>query len=397
MFSRFRRPAGHRGPLPVDLDKQRVEEALEELRRRTESTGQDRLRQLRLGLILAVQAGLAAALAWFVAHQLLHTAQPVFAPSAAVGTIVSSVGRRLRRSVELIIGVAVGVAIGDFLIVLLGTGAWQLGLIVALAITVALVVGGRGTLVAQAGGTAVLIAALSPAVGKLEYPRFVDAAIGGAIGMTVVVVLLPLNPLRAVERAVMRPLEVLADQLDAAARALTERDAAAAEQALTRLRSINQDFDQVREALSGAQEVVSLAPARWHRRQVVAAYANMVEQMDRAALNSKALIRRSVTVIEDGEPAPAELPSSIGRLAEAVRLFRHEFASRRVQREARHSALLGVSEAGTAYEKGVGFSGTVVVAQVRTVTSDLLRATGIDKGEANRLVHRVASRAADGP
>ena len=395
MFSRLRGPAGHREPLPVGLDKQRVEEALEGLRLRTESTGRDRLRQLRLGLLLAVQAGLAAALAWLVAHQLLHNPQPVFAPTAAVGTIASSIGRRLRRSVELIIGVAVGVAIGDFLIVLLGTGAWQLGVVVALAITVALVVGGRGMLVAQAGGTAVLIATLSPSVGKLEYPRFVDAAVGGSIGMIVVVLLLPLNPLRAVERAAKRPGEVLADQLDVAARALTERDAAAAEQALTRLRGINKDFDQMREALSGAQEVVALAPARWHRRQVVAAYANAVEHMDRAALNSKALIRRSVTVIEDGEPVPPELPSSIGQLAEAVRRYRREFVGRRVPREARHCALLGVSQAGTAYRRGVGLSGTVVVAQIRTVTSDLLRATGIDKDEANRLVHRVASREAD--
>ena len=397
MFFRRSGSAGHWGPPPADLDKRRVEEALEGFRRRTESAGHDRLRQLRLGLVLAVQAGLAAALAWFVAHHLLQNPQPVFAPTAAVGTIVSSIGRRLRRSVELIVGVAVGVAIGDFLVLLLGVGPWQLGVIVVLAVVVALVVGGRGTLVAQAGSTAVLVATLAPAAGKLEFPRFVDASVGGAIGMIVVVLLLPLNPLRAIERAVVRPGRVLADQLAAVARALTERDAAAAEQALTRLQSIDQELDQVREAVSGAQEVVELAPARWHRRRAVGEYANAVEQLDHAAFNSKALIRRAVTVIEDGEPVPAELPSSIGRLAEAVRLFRQEFTGRPNAREALRSALLGVSEAAAAREKGVGFSGTVVVAQVRTITSDLLRASGIDKAEANRLVHRVASRAADGP
>jgi len=49
-----------------------------------------------------------------------------------------------------------------------------------------------------------------------------------------------------------------------------------------------------------------------------------------------------------------------------------------------------VTEAAKAYAEGVGFSGGVVVAQVRTTATDLLRATGVDFAEAPRLVRRAA-------
>src|SRR5207237_10850377 len=75
-------------------------------------------------------------------------------------------------------------------------------------------------------------------------------------------------------------------------------------------------------------------------------------------------------------------------LAEAVRLLRHEFAVGEEPERARERCLRAVSEAGRAYAEGVGFSGSVVVAQVRTTASDLMVASGVDQDEANRLARR---------
>jgi uncharacterized membrane protein YgaE (UPF0421/DUF939 family) len=111
----------------------------------------DRLRRVRAGAGLAAQAGLAAGLSWWVAGTLLGIPQPVFAPISAVVTLAASVGQRLRRTVELFIGVAVGILIGDALIHLLGTGAWQLGVVVVLAVLVAAFIGRSPTLVVQTG------------------------------------------------------------------------------------------------------------------------------------------------------------------------------------------------------------------------------------------------------
>jgi len=68
------------------------------------------LHRVRGGVALALQAGLAAGLAWFVAHDLIGRPVPFFAPIAAVITLASSVGQRLRRTTELVIGVAIGSA-----------------------------------------------------------------------------------------------------------------------------------------------------------------------------------------------------------------------------------------------------------------------------------------------
>ncbi|MEU4476027.1 FUSC family protein [Micromonospora sp. NPDC023888] len=353
-------------------------------------TLRDRWRRVRAIGGLAVQAGLAAALAWFVAHELLHVSQPVFAPISAVSTLAASVGQRLRRTVELIIGVTVGVLIGDLLLLVIGTGWWQLALIVVLAIVVALFLVGSAAVVIQAGATAVLIVTLSPSVRDLEIPRFVDALVGGGFALLVTTVLLPLNPLRVLNRAARPALDLLVTQLDATATALAERDADRARTARTELRQNKGQVQAFVEATQGAREVSALSPVYWRERHgPVSRYAQAAEPIDRAMRNSGTLIRRSVTLIEDGEPVPDSLPGAVAGLAEAVRLLKRQFAAAVEPNRAREQALRAVRTAGQAYREGVGFSGAVVVAQVRTTVSDLLVATGLTQEEANHLVRGV--------
>ncbi|MET7750469.1 FUSC family protein [Micromonospora sp. NPDC005367] len=347
----------------------------------------ERLRRVRASGGLAVQAGLAAGISWWVADGLLHIPQPLFAPISAVIALAASVGQRLRRTVELIVGVAVGVLIGDALIYLVGTGAWQLGLIVVLSIVAAVLLGGSPAVMVQSAATAVLIGTLSPMVENLEFPRFVAALVGGAVSLAVTAVLLPLHPLRLINRAAAPALCLLAEQLDVTADALRRRDGPAAQAALDRLRDNKQEIAALTEAAQAARETSTLSPVRWDSRQgPVSRYARAAEPIDRAMRNSGTLIRRTVTLIGDAEPIPDTLPEAVSALAEATRLLRREFATGHEPDAARRTALRAVTGAGAAYRAGVGFSGSVVVAQVRTTTSDLFVATGVAQEEANRLV-----------
>ncbi|MEU5784856.1 FUSC family protein [Micromonospora lupini] len=359
------------------------------LRARLSGTLRDRVRRVRGIGGLALQAGLAAALSWLVAHQVLHVSQPVFAPISAVSTLAASIGQRLRRTVELIIGVTVGVLVGDLLLTVTGTGWWQLALIVVLAILVALFLAGSAAVVIQAGATAVLIATLSPSVRDLEIPRFVDAFVGGAVALLVTAVLLPLSPLRVLNRAARPALDLLSNQLDATAGALADGDINRALAARTKLRENKDELRALIEATQGAREASTLSPVHWHERHgPVGRYAQAAAPIDRAMRNAGTLIRRAVTVIEDGEPVPEALPGAVADLAEAVRLLKRQFAAGHEPTEARARALRAVCAAGDAYREGVGFSGAVVVAQVRTTVSDLLVATGLTQEVANRLVRR---------
>nr|WP_236647059.1 FUSC family protein [Micromonospora acroterricola] len=370
----------------MDVDGARIAEVTEELRHRGRATLHDRLHRVRMAGGLALQAGLAAGLAYFISHRLLGNPQPVFAPISAVGTLAASVGQRFRRTVELIVGVGIGVAIGDFLIYLLGTGAWQLGLVVTVAILLTIFAGASVAIVIQAAATAVLIVTLSPSTQNLEIPRFVDAFLGGGIALLVTAVLLPLNPLRVINRAARPALDLLSAQLDATADGLRSRDRATVQRALERLRNNKEELATLAEAIEGAKETATLSPARWHRRDELTHYAEAADPIDRAMRNTGTLIRRSVTLIEDEEPVPDPMPDGIAHLAEAVRLLKHEFAVGEEPQQARERSLRAVSEAGRAYGAGVGFSGSVVIAQIRTTASDLLVASGIEQEEANRWI-----------
>jgi hypothetical protein len=72
-----------------------------------------RRRHLEVTIVIAAQCGLAAALSWMAAHRLFGVAMPVFAPTAAVGTIVAALGQRARRTAELLVGVAGGILVSD--------------------------------------------------------------------------------------------------------------------------------------------------------------------------------------------------------------------------------------------------------------------------------------------
>ncbi|MBQ0906079.1 hypothetical protein [Micromonospora sp. U21] len=165
--------------------------------------------------LIALQAGLAAALAWWLAHDLL--------------------GNRL-----------------------IGAGSWQTGVIVALAIAVALGLAGRGgTVVSQVGGTAVLIATLSSSQRNLELLRIVDAVTGSLVGLVVVALLLPLplHPMRILNRAAAPIFDALGAYLREIETAMRNSDPERAVRALKGLRAMGPDVERLREALSG--------PRRW--------------------------------------------------------------------------------------------------------------------------------------
>jgi uncharacterized membrane protein YgaE (UPF0421/DUF939 family) len=379
----------------ADIDAERVNRALTHLTERSKTRFEDRVHAVRANFVLALQAGVAATLAWFIAQDILGNPDPVFAPISAVGTLASSLGQRLRRSIELIVGVAVGIGIGDLLIIAVGSGPWQLGLIVTLAILTTIFLGGGVAVVTQAAATAVLLVALAPKMMSPEFPRVVDALIGGAVGLGVVALLLPLNPLRIVDRAARPALESLAEELTATAEALTHRDAGRAQTALDRLRRVEEYMDGLQEALQGGRETATLAPVRWNRRRALTRYAEGAEYINHAIHNSGTLVRRAVTALEDDEPIPESMAFAVRQLADAVRMLHQELGAGLEPEAARERALRSVSAAGRAYSEGVGFSGSVVVAQVRTTASDLLRATGVERIEANRLVRLAVSSETD--
>ena len=117
-------------------------------------------KRLRAAWLPLLQVSGAAAIAWFVAHNVLGHPEPFFAPVAAILALSVSIGQRGRRAVEMMVGVVVGILIADLVMAVAGNGVWQIGVAVGLSMTAAVILGGGVMLVNQAGASAAIVLAL---------------------------------------------------------------------------------------------------------------------------------------------------------------------------------------------------------------------------------------------
>ncbi|MFD0918239.1 FUSC family protein [Saccharopolyspora rosea] len=337
-------------------------------------------RLLRTGVPIA-QCAVAAGLAWFLARHVVGHPQPFFAPVAAVISLGVSLGQRMRRSLELVVGVSIGIGVGDVLISAIGTGAWQIALVVALAMSTAVVLDSGSVIVMQAASSSVLVATLLPPASAGGLTRMTDAAIGGLVGFAVAV-LLPANPLAVAHRNGRVVLGALADALRGVAGAVARRDRELASDVLAKARRSQRSVEELRTALQAGQEIARFAPIRWSRRGDLERYETASIPIDRALRNTRVLARRALAALRDGEEVPSPLPGMLEELAGAVVLLRDELASGVDPLQTREVAR-SVAKRSTVELLGEGhFSMQVVVLQVRSIAVDLLQATGLSRTEA---------------
>jgi uncharacterized membrane protein YgaE (UPF0421/DUF939 family) len=356
------------------------------------ATLEQRVAVVRRNLGLVVQAALAAGIAWFIAHSLLHHGQPYFAPISAVATLAVSVGQRIRRAVEIVIGNAFGILLGEVLVMVIGRGAWQVSLVVLIAIIVTIFTGGSPALVVQSASAGALVVAIIP-VGNYLFGRFTDAIVGGSVGLAVISLLLPLNPLRVVSRTAGPLLDAITSGLAGTASGLAERDTAKAQAALGNLQEADRQFAALNDAVAAGREITLLAPLRWGKRGALSQYVEAYDYFGRATRDVRILVRRSLSAICDEEPVPPTLASAVRSLSEATRRLRREFAAEKPTEGSRAAAIEAVHLASEAYLAGLGFSGSVVVAQIRSTATDLMGAGGMEPRDIDLSLSKAVGKA----
>ena len=85
-----------------------------------------------------------------MASALLGHERPFFAPVVAMVALGVSYAARLRRVGEVVAGVALGVAVGDVFVRVAGTGTWQIALVIAVAMSLAVLLEAGPMMVTQA-------------------------------------------------------------------------------------------------------------------------------------------------------------------------------------------------------------------------------------------------------
>ena len=108
---------------------ERAQPLLEEAAVRSRVSARTRAERVRNAARAILQATLAAVIAWLLATEIVGHATPFFAPVSAMITLGLTQGERGRRAVEVVLGVTLGIAVADLLVIELGSGWWQLGLV----------------------------------------------------------------------------------------------------------------------------------------------------------------------------------------------------------------------------------------------------------------------------
>ncbi|MFC7623699.1 aromatic acid exporter family protein [Microlunatus sp. GCM10028923] len=351
--------------------------------RRSRESAERRVSRWRDRIFMIIQCAVTAGLAWLLAQVVLGHPMPFFAPVAAIITLGFTFGQRLRRGIEVAIGVAVGVLVGDLFVIAFGTGPVQIILVCAIAMSLATLLGAGNLMIIQAGVQSIIVITLTPMPGQ-GVNRWLDAVTGCAIALLLATIA-PSAPLRLPRLVAAKILQEFAATLDAAAEALRTGDEEGGDAVLVQARATETALDDLREATDEGLGVVRHSPFRRRDLPAVQAYADLQVPLDHASRNLRVLARRSAIALWRDETVPLAYLTLMKDLADAVRYMAGELYNRRLPTAAQ-ARLVALGRASSRLRLADTMSAVVILAQLRSIITDLLELTGLDYAEARTRV-----------
>lgn len=339
-----------------------------------------RLDRLHAKAWVVLQCAAAAGIAWWIAADLLGHDSPFFAPIAAVVSLGTSYGQRLRRVLEVTVGVAVGVLIGDVLVAGIGTGAWQLSLIVLLAMTTAILLDAGILFVTQAAVQSIVVAVLLPGTNG-AFLRWTDALIGGGVALVAAMVV-PAAPLRRPREQAAAVARKIAALLRAASDVMIDGEVDPALALLADARATDRMIRELQAAASEGMSVVTSSPFRARHREPLRRMIELVDPLDRALRSTRVLVRQTSVAAYRRRRVPASyamLAADLGAAAEAIA---DELAANRMPSQSQ-APVLAVGLATAHVERSEVLTAEAILAQLRAIVADLLMVTGMGQLEAS--------------
>jgi uncharacterized membrane protein YgaE (UPF0421/DUF939 family) len=309
------------------------------------------------------------------------------------------VGERSRRVVELTLGVAFGVTIADVLVSVIGVGAAQTGVVVALAMAAA-VFFGRGDLgVNEAAISAMILMITFQPLGTGFLPdRFFEALIGGGTAL-VVNALLPINPERMVRMAAYPIFDESVAVLEETVAALDDGDFERVQNALMKAREIDVRVSSFKEALTAGRETARIAPSRRRARRHLELYAAAADQIDLIVRHVRRLARSALGVVRTGDPAPEPLAVALRDLARAVKALAGYLEATESPEEVRLLALKAAGGAAALLREredlAKDLATNAFVDDIFSAAYDLLLSTGMDQAAALRALGEAVGRSSE--
>jgi uncharacterized membrane protein YgaE (UPF0421/DUF939 family) len=323
------------------------------------------LRRLRTMLLPILETAGAAVAAWYLAKLLFGHRETGFAAIAAVICLGATMGQQRERALELTGGVVVGVLIADLLVGLLGSGPPQVGLMVVLAMSAAVLVGGGTLLMTEAAVSAIIIGSHASSSLGVFPVRPLEALVGGGVAFAVHSLLFPPDPLLHVGRAANEVFSGLGRTL---------RDVLAGS-ALVAARSIDDDVRALSDALALGRETARLAPRRRSARGLLERQEEIARHLDFAVRNTRVLARDTLRYARNSGPPVPDLADAVDDLGQALWALAAAFDESGDREEPRLLALRAAARASEAMARHDNLTLIEIAGQIRSTAADLMRAS----------------------
>ncbi|WP_243073890.1 aromatic acid exporter family protein [Microbacterium sp. SS28] len=332
-----------------------------------------------------LQIVVAATAAYAFAHGVLGHPSPLLAATVTVGSLGLVRDARPRGVLETVLGMLVGIVVAELLLLVAGTGWWQIGLALGVTLVVARFLSPQaGFAIAAAIQSLIVMAIPSPA----PFLRVYDGIIGG-IAALIVTAFIPRNPLKTE----LRDARALFAALDAAAatlaQALRRGDRLRAERGLEKARALTPLADHWRSSLESGIAIARISPFLRRQRAELQRHERVRASLDLAVRNLRVIARRVVYVCDDGRarPVPAELLAEVMRAASVVSDSLEDIALQPAAREALYAVARRLDPADVLPDASLGDQN--LVAALRPLVVDLLTATGLTPAEARAAIPRI--------
>lgn len=262
---------------------------------------QSRFKRVRKRLLPILQTGLAAGLAYWLAHSVVGHPQPFFAPISVVIIVGMSGGDRLTKSLDMALGCILGVLVGDLLFYRLGDGGWQIAVIVAGSLLIASFFSKSVLVNNQAAIGAILIATIMPPDAEVTgIDRTVDAFIGCAVAIATIA-LIPQAPLSSARAEVSKVMGIVSSVLDDVADGLKDRDPKIIDEALDLIRGSQTGIDDLAAAVKSGEEASTVSPFLWGQRRYMQSLSRVIPPVDNSVRTTRVLARRARVLVEDND------------------------------------------------------------------------------------------------
>lgn len=346
------------------------------------------VRRAVASLPAVLQIVLAAILAYSVSRFVFGHPAPVLSLTVTISSLGIARDTRPRQVAETAAGMLTGIAASEVLLLLWGTGVWQLGVVLAVVFTLGRALSPAPGFAVAAGTQAMLVMILLAPDGGV-FTRSLDGLVGGlaALLCTAVVPRTPLRTARADARRLVTELAATVDQL---AGALLRGDSRASAAAVERVRGTQPLIDGWGAALDSALGVARISPFVRRHRAELERQRTMLAALDLATRNLRIVARRTDFLVGDGQPRP-ELAQVVAAFGPGLALLGRSVSDPTVLALARQDlVLLATKLDPQSLIPGARLAEKTLLVILRPLAVDLLTATGASSAEARAALPELA-------